>query len=47
MKINRTLLHVANYPVGLESRLGKVKSLLKVPSDDVVHMVGIHGIGGI
>ncbi|KAK2447726.1 TMV resistance protein N [Trifolium repens] len=47
LKINRTLLHVANYPVGLKSRVDKVISLLNVGSDDVVHIVGIHGIGGI
>ncbi|XP_058744206.1 TMV resistance protein N-like [Vicia villosa] len=48
LKINRTLLHVANYPVGLESRVDKVNSLLNIPSNDVdFHMVGIHGIGGI
>ncbi|CAK8574970.1 unnamed protein product [Lathyrus sativus] len=48
VKINRTLLHVANYPVGLESRVDKVNSLLNVPSNDVdVHMIGIYGIGGI
>lgn len=41
-KINRVRLHVAEYPVGLESQVRKVKSLL-----DVVHMVGIHGLGGI
>ncbi|XP_027186245.1 TMV resistance protein N-like isoform X2 [Cicer arietinum] len=37
-----------DYPVGLESRVLQVNSLLKDRSDDgVVHMVGIHGIGGI
>ncbi|KAL3037080.1 hypothetical protein AAZX31_01G045400 [Glycine max] len=46
-KINRNPLHVAKYPVGLESRVQKVKSLLDVESNDGVHMVGIYGIGGI
>ncbi|XP_061370935.1 uncharacterized protein LOC133313561 [Gastrolobium bilobum] len=46
-KINRVPLHVADYPVGLESRVLHVKSLLDVGSDDGVHMVGIYGIGGI
>ncbi|XP_024627900.1 TMV resistance protein N isoform X2 [Medicago truncatula] len=46
-KINRRLLHVANYPVGLKSRMDKVKSHLNLGSDDVVHMIGIWGTGGI
>ncbi|XP_061348631.1 disease resistance protein Roq1-like [Gastrolobium bilobum] len=45
-KINRAPLHVADYPVGLESKVLEVKSLLNVGSDGV-HMIGIHGIGGI
>ncbi|XP_061341418.1 disease resistance protein Roq1-like [Gastrolobium bilobum] len=45
-KINRVPLHVADYPVGLESKVLQVISLLKVGSDGV-HMIGIHGIGGI
>lgn len=47
LKINRTLLYVANYPVGLESRVDDVKSRLNHGSDDLVHMVGIWGAGGI
>ncbi|KAK2367533.1 TMV resistance protein N [Trifolium repens] len=46
-KINRAPLYIADYPVGLKSRLIKVCSLLYVGSDDGVHMVGIHGIGGM
>ncbi|XP_027357332.1 TMV resistance protein N-like [Abrus precatorius] len=46
-KINRTLLHVANYPVGLESRILEVKNLLDVQSDEGADMVGIHGPGGM
>jgi hypothetical protein len=46
-KINRAPLHVANYPVGLQSRVQQVKSLLDKGSDDGVHMVGIYGIGGL
>ncbi|KAL2334261.1 hypothetical protein Fmac_015474 [Flemingia macrophylla] len=45
-KINRAPLHVADYPVGLESQVLKVKLLLDIGSDDIVHMVGIHGLGG-
>ncbi|KAL2966393.1 hypothetical protein AAZX31_16G114600 [Glycine max] len=40
-------LHVADYPVGLESRVLHVRSLLDAGSDDGVHMIGIHGMGGI
>ncbi|XP_027362786.1 TMV resistance protein N-like [Abrus precatorius] len=46
-KINRIPLYVANYPVGLESRVQKVNSLLDVESNDGVHVIGIYGIGGI
>ncbi|KAG4380633.1 hypothetical protein GLYMA_16G211400v4 [Glycine max] len=46
-KINRTPLHVADYPVGLESRVQTVKSLLEFESDTGVHIVGIYGIGGM
>ncbi|MED6161373.1 hypothetical protein PIB30_060186 [Stylosanthes scabra] len=46
-KIRRVPLLVADYPVGLESRVSEVISLLEIDSTDQVHMVGIHGIGGI
>ncbi|RHN52354.1 putative TIR domain, P-loop containing nucleoside triphosphate hydrolase [Medicago truncatula] len=46
-KINRVPLHVAKYPVGLQSQLQQVKSLLDNGSDDGVHMVGMYGIGGL
>ncbi|XP_024641865.1 disease resistance protein RPV1 [Medicago truncatula] len=46
-KISRQPLHVATYPVGLQSRVQQVKSLLDEGSDDGVHMVGIYGIGGL
>jgi len=45
-KISRVPLHVANYPVGLQSQVRQVKSLLDEGSDDGVHMVEIYGIGG-
>ncbi|KAL2334831.1 hypothetical protein Fmac_016044 [Flemingia macrophylla] len=45
-KVNRTLLHVADYPVGLESRMLEVKPLLNIESSGV-HMVGIYGVGGV
>ncbi|KAK7364195.1 hypothetical protein VNO80_12679 [Phaseolus coccineus] len=46
-KINRRPLHVADYPVGMEHRVQKIKSLLQFGSDIGVHIVGIHGIGGM
>ncbi|XP_061347960.1 disease resistance protein Roq1-like [Gastrolobium bilobum] len=46
-KINRVPLSVAKHPVGLESRVEEVKLLMDMESDDRVHMVGIHGIGGV
>ncbi|XP_047148609.1 disease resistance protein Roq1-like [Vigna umbellata] len=45
--INRVPLHVVDYPVGLSARVLKVKKLLDVGSDGVVHMIGIHGMGGL
>ncbi|XP_024630774.1 TMV resistance protein N [Medicago truncatula] len=46
-KINRVLLHVADHPVGLESRLLQVKSLLDVDCDNGVGLIGIYGSGGL
>ncbi|MED6183284.1 hypothetical protein PIB30_036470 [Stylosanthes scabra] len=46
-KISHVPLPVADFPVGLESRVPQVISLLEMESTDGVHMVGIHGIGGI
>ncbi|KHN46555.1 TMV resistance protein N [Glycine soja] len=45
-KISRASLHVADYPVGLESQVTEVMKLLDVESHDVVHIIGIHGMGG-
>jgi len=41
------ILHVGDYLVGLEHQKNHMNSLLIVESDDTIHMVGIHGIGGI
>ncbi|KAJ7970155.1 Disease resistance protein [Quillaja saponaria] len=46
-KLDRTLLHVANHPVGLESRIIKVSSVLESWSHDEAQMLGIYGLGGI
>ncbi|KAK7314808.1 hypothetical protein VNO77_33336 [Canavalia gladiata] len=45
--IKGVALPVADYPVGLDSHVLNVISLLDVRSEDRVHMVGIHGLGGI
>ncbi|XP_010263320.1 PREDICTED: TMV resistance protein N-like [Nelumbo nucifera] len=44
--LNQTHLNVATYPVGINSRLEDLKSLLNLWSNDV-HIVGICGMGGI
>uniref|UniRef100_A0A0R0FTG2 TIR domain-containing protein n=4 Tax=Glycine max TaxID=3847 RepID=A0A0R0FTG2_SOYBN len=46
-KFSRASLHVADYPVGLESEVTEVMKLLDVGSHDVVHIIGIHGMGGL
>ncbi|RZB62055.1 TMV resistance protein N [Glycine soja] len=46
-KINCAPLHVADYPVGLGSQVIEVMKLLDVGSDDLVHIIGIHGMGGL
>ncbi|XP_039157820.1 TMV resistance protein N-like [Eucalyptus grandis] len=45
--LDRTLLHVAKHPVGIESQVVKVKSMLNLESNDDVVMVGLWGQGGI
>ncbi|XP_024642338.2 disease resistance protein RUN1 [Medicago truncatula] len=45
--IKPIVLPVGDYLVGLEHQKQHVTSLLNVGSDDTIHMVGIHGIGGI
>ncbi|KEH26695.1 disease resistance protein (TIR-NBS-LRR class), putative [Medicago truncatula] len=46
-RINRVSLHVAKYPVGLQSRVQHVKLLLDEVSEDEFHMVGLYGTGGL
>ncbi|KAB1200185.1 TMV resistance protein N [Morella rubra] len=43
---NRTFLNVAKHPVGLDSHIHAVSTLLSLGCDDV-GMIGVHGIGGI
>ncbi|XP_039682515.1 TMV resistance protein N-like [Medicago truncatula] len=40
-------LPVGDYLIGLEHQKQHLTSLLNIGSDDTVHMVGIHGMGGI
>ena len=42
----RTQLFVAKYPVGIDSRVEEIELLLDTKSN-VVHMLGIHGLGGV
>ncbi|RZB92294.1 TMV resistance protein N [Glycine soja] len=46
-EINPACLHVADYPVGLEWQVRQVRKLLDIGSDDGVHMIGFHGMGGV
>ncbi|KAJ7975398.1 Disease resistance protein [Quillaja saponaria] len=46
-KLNSIFMHVVDHPVGLESRVSEVTSLLEIDSSDGVRMIGIFGIGGI
>jgi hypothetical protein len=45
--VNKAYFQVAQYPVGIESRVQDVKSLLDIEKKDTTCMVGIIGIGGI
>ncbi|KAF5451959.1 hypothetical protein F2P56_027009 [Juglans regia] len=44
---NRTCLHVANYPIGLESRVEDINMLLRIEFINETRMIGIFGTGGI
>ncbi|XP_073225148.1 TMV resistance protein N isoform X2 [Cicer arietinum] len=46
-ELNQTLLHIAEHPVGLETRISEVKSLLNNESCEDICFIGIHGHGGI
>ncbi|XP_039170995.1 TMV resistance protein N-like [Eucalyptus grandis] len=46
-RLDRTPLHVAKYPVGIDSQVVTLKSMLNLWSDDDVLMVGLWGKGGI
>jgi hypothetical protein len=45
--VKKTNFQVAQHPVGIESHLQKVKSLLDIEKNDTTRMVGIFGHGGI
>ncbi|XP_035546905.1 disease resistance protein RUN1-like isoform X2 [Juglans regia] len=44
---NRTCLHVANYPIGLESHVEGINMLLCIEFINETRMIGIFGTGGI
>ncbi|XP_062026307.1 disease resistance protein RUN1-like [Rosa rugosa] len=46
-RLTNTYLHVADYPIGIDSRVEEISKSLCVGADDDVHMVGIWGMGGI
>ncbi|XP_041012953.1 disease resistance protein RPV1-like isoform X2 [Juglans microcarpa x Juglans regia] len=45
--VNRTVLNVAKYPVGMESRVRDIYQHLSMGRNDIICMVGIFGTGGI
>jgi hypothetical protein len=45
--VKKAYFQVAQYPVGIESRVQNVKSLLDIEKNDSTCMVGIFGTGGI
>eukprot|EP01018_Ginkgo_biloba_P029562 Gb_20740 [translate_table: standard] len=45
--LNRVPLEVADYPVGLQPRIGKLLELVMKGGEDGVRSVGIHGMGGL
>nr|XP_048330797.1 disease resistance protein Roq1-like [Ziziphus jujuba var. spinosa] len=45
-KLNRTTLHVAKYPVGIEDRLKELYPIIDIGNNNV-RIIGIYGIGGI
>ncbi|KAL2334421.1 hypothetical protein Fmac_015634 [Flemingia macrophylla] len=46
-KLNPHLLHIADYPVGLQARMQQIRQLMDASFDNKVTMIGIHGMGGI
>ncbi|XP_020207769.2 TMV resistance protein N-like [Cajanus cajan] len=47
-KLNRSPLHIADYPVGLKARMQQIQRLMGVAFiENKVTMLGIHGMGGI
>ncbi|XP_039168764.1 disease resistance protein RUN1-like isoform X2 [Eucalyptus grandis] len=46
-QLSRTPLHVADYPVGIDSQVVKLRGMLNLESTDDVLMMGLWGQGGI
>jgi DNA replication protein DnaC len=45
--VNHTYFHVAKHPVGMESRVRKINSLLSIDQMDDIRMIRILGAAGI
>ncbi|XP_035542638.1 disease resistance protein RUN1-like [Juglans regia] len=45
--VNQTPLSVAKYPIGIESRIRHIYQHLSIGKNDIIHIVGIFGTGGI
>ncbi|KAG4390487.1 hypothetical protein GLYMA_06G310000v4 [Glycine max] len=46
-KLNHTILHIAEYPVGIENRISELKLLLHIEPGEDIRVIGIYGLGGI
>ncbi|XP_039155080.1 disease resistance protein RPV1 [Eucalyptus grandis] len=46
-QLDRTLLKVAKYPVGIDSRVQELQTILNLQSKDDILMIGLWGQGGI
>ncbi|XP_014500013.1 TMV resistance protein N isoform X2 [Vigna radiata var. radiata] len=46
-KLSHTILHIAEYPVGIEIRISEVMPLLQIEPGEDIRVIGIYGLGGI
>ncbi|KOM43151.1 hypothetical protein LR48_Vigan05g075500 [Vigna angularis] len=46
-KLSHTILHIAEYPVGIETRISEVMPLLQIEPGEDIRVIGIYGLGGI
>lgn len=45
--MSHTILHIAEYPVGIETRISEVMPLLQIEPGEDIRVIGIYGLGGI